>query len=104
MQAPTCENRVNAGLLCVSALTAAYNRPDLSSQQTMRVAVIDDDSGFVTVLAKRTEAAGWQQRQVGSAIPAGELVAMKLNALLLDPAVLGEEAWDYIERVCGMLH
>jgi DNA-binding response OmpR family regulator len=28
---------------------------------------------------------------------------MKLNALLLDPAVLGTEGWDYLERVCGML-
>jgi two-component system response regulator RegX3 len=87
----------------LSALPDAYNRPDLSPQQTIRLAVIDDDSGFVTVLAKRTEAAGWQQRQVSSAIPPEELVAMKLNALLLDPTVLGEESWDYIERVCGML-
>jgi DNA-binding response OmpR family regulator len=76
---------------------------DLSSQQTIRLAVIDDDSGFLTVLAKRTEAAGWQQRQGSGAIPLEELVAMKLNALLLDPTVLGEEAWAYIERVCGML-
>ena len=28
---------------------------------------------------------------------------MKLNALLVDPAVLGEGAWSYLERVCGML-
>ena len=28
---------------------------------------------------------------------------MKLNALLLDPAVLGDEGWAYLERVCGML-
>src|SRR4051812_13567067 len=28
---------------------------------------------------------------------------MKLNAILLDPAVLGDEGWAYIERVCGML-
>ena len=28
---------------------------------------------------------------------------MKLNALLLDPAVLGEDGWGYLERVCGML-
>ncbi len=76
---------------------------DLTSPQTIRLAVIDDDSGFVTVLAKRTEAAGWQQRQVGSAIPPEELVAMKLNALLLDPTVLGDDGWSYIERVCGML-
>jgi DNA-binding response OmpR family regulator len=75
----------------------------LTSRQTTRLAVIDDDSGFVTVLAKRTEAAGWQQRVLSSAIPPEELVAMKLNALLLDLAVLGDEAWDYLERVCELL-
>jgi DNA-binding response OmpR family regulator len=75
----------------------------LSQQQTIRLAVVDDDSGFVTVLAKRIEAAGWQHRQIASAVPPEELVAMKLNALLIDPAVLGEESWSYLERVCGML-
>jgi len=75
----------------------------LSCPQTIRLAVIDDDSGFVTVLAKRTQAAGWQQRQVASAIPPEELIAMKLNAILIDPAVLGDESWTYIERVGGML-
>ena len=95
---------MNAGLFGVPPPLPTHTiDEDLSSQQTIRLAVIDDDSGFVTVLAKRTEAAGWQQRQVPSAIPPEELVAMKLNALLLDPAVLGDEGWAYIERVCGML-
>jgi DNA-binding response OmpR family regulator len=75
----------------------------VTQQQTIRLAVIDDDSGFVTVLAKRIEATGWQHRQVASVIPPEELVAMKLNALLVDPAVLGDEGWSYLERVCGML-
>jgi DNA-binding response OmpR family regulator len=75
----------------------------VNTQQTIRLAVIDDDSGFVTVLSKRTQAAGWQQRTLGGGIPPEELVAMKLNALLLDPAVIGEEGWSYLERVCGML-
>jgi DNA-binding response OmpR family regulator len=75
----------------------------LNSSQTIRLAVLDNDSGFVTVLGKRTEAAGWQQRNVASAIPPEELVRMKLNALLLDPTLLGDEAWSYLERVCGML-
>jgi DNA-binding response OmpR family regulator len=75
----------------------------LTSQQTTRLAVIDDDSGFVTVLSKRTEAAGWQQRVLSSAIPLDELVAMKLNALLLDMEVLGDEAWEYLGRVCESL-
>jgi DNA-binding response OmpR family regulator len=75
----------------------------MAELQKIRLAVIDDDSGFVTVLSKRTQAAGWQQRTLGGAIPPEELVAMKLNALLLDPVVLGEQGWDYLERVCGML-
>jgi len=75
----------------------------MNSTQTIRLAVIDTDSGFVTVLAKRAEAAGWQLRQTSGAVPPQELVAMKLNALLLDPALLGDEGWSYLERVCGML-
>jgi DNA-binding response OmpR family regulator len=75
----------------------------LNSQQTIRLAIIDTDSGFVTVLAKRADAAGWQLRQAASVVPPEELVAMKLNALMIDPALLGEEGWNYLERVCGML-
>jgi DNA-binding response OmpR family regulator len=75
----------------------------LNPQQTIRLAVIDNDSGFVTVLAKRADAAGWQLRVGSSAIPPEELVAMKLNALLLDPALLGDEGWTYLERVCALL-
>jgi DNA-binding response OmpR family regulator len=75
----------------------------MNPQQTIRLAVIDTDSGFVTVLSKRAEAAGWQLRLAASAVPPEELVAMKLNAVLVDPAVLGEDGWGYLERVCGML-
>ena len=74
-----------------------------SQPHTLRLAAIDDDSGFLTVLAKRTEAAGWQLRATAGPIPPEELVAMKLNALLVDPAVLGDDPWGYLEQVCGML-
>ena len=65
--------------------------------------MIDTDSGFVTVLSKRAEAAGWLLRTSGGAVPPDQLVAMKLSALLVDPAVLGEEAWRYLDRVCTLL-
>ena len=70
---------------------------------TIRLAVIDTDSGFLTVLGKRLEGAGWEHRVFSSNVPVEELVAMKLNALLVDPAVLGDEGWAYLERICGML-
>jgi DNA-binding response OmpR family regulator len=65
--------------------------------------VIDTDSGFVTVLSKRAEAAGWLLRTSGGAVPPDQLVAMKLNALLIDPTVLGDEAWRYLDRLCELL-
>jgi DNA-binding response OmpR family regulator len=40
---------------------------------------------------------------LSSPVPPEELVAMKLNALVVDIAILGDGGWDYLERVCGML-
>ncbi len=69
----------------------------------VRLAVIDDDSGFLRVLTRRFDAGGWEHRIHSSTIPSEELVAMKLNALVIDLAVLGPLAWDFLEDVCGML-
>jgi DNA-binding response OmpR family regulator len=70
---------------------------------TLRLAVIDTDSGFIRVLTKRLDAAGWECRVMSSGVPTDELVAMKLNALLVDISVLGTEGWSFLEKVCGML-
>jgi DNA-binding response OmpR family regulator len=74
-----------------------------SQSDTIRLAVIDTDSGFVTVLLKRLDAAAWQHRLLATPVPPEELLAMKLNALLVDLSALGSDSWDYLERVCGML-
>ncbi len=70
---------------------------------TLRVAVIDDDSGFLRVLEKRLEGAGYELRVLPGPVPAEELAAMKLNALVVDPSVLGPHTWDFVQRVCAML-
>jgi len=69
----------------------------------LRVAVIDTDSGFIRVLSNRMDSAGWQYRVLASSVPPEELVAMKINAVLLDPDVVGEDGWGYLERICGLL-
>jgi hypothetical protein len=78
-------------------------RPRSAYNPAIRIAVIDTDSGFVTVLAKRAEVAGWELSRSTGPVPPRDLVAMKLNALLIDPAVLGDEVWSYLERVSSML-
>ena len=70
---------------------------------TVRLAVIDTDSGFVRVLTRRLEAAGWEHRVLTSTVPLDELVAMKLNALVVDPGALGPVGWEYLERVSESL-
>jgi DNA-binding response OmpR family regulator len=74
-----------------------------SQHGTVRLAVIDNDSGFLHVLGRRFDAAGWEYRVHSSNVPPDELVAMKLNAVLVDLAVLGPLGWEFLERVCGML-
>ena len=73
----------------------------MSNQAGIRLAVIDRDSAFLTVLAKRLEGAGWEHRVFGGSVPVEELVSMKLNALLVDLSILGPDGWEFLERVCG---
>jgi DNA-binding response OmpR family regulator len=68
-----------------------------------RIAVLDSDSGFVQVLTKRLEAAGWQFRVLASPVPLDVLVSMRLNAVVVDLAVLGPAAWTYLEKLCARL-
>src|SRR4051795_8496005 len=66
----------------------------------LRLAVIDTDSGFVQVLTKRMAAMGWEYRTLGSPVPPHELVAMRINCLVVDLELLGHGAWEFLERVC----
>ena len=65
----------------------------------IRLAVIDTDSGFVRVLAKRLEGMGWNFRTLAAPVPPEELVSMRLNALVIDLSLLGPRAWEYLGRV-----
>ena len=69
----------------------------------LRIAVLDTDSGYLQVLGKRLERLGWEHRVVASPVPVDTLVAMRLNAIILDLAVLGPQGWDYLETLCNRL-
>ena len=71
----------------------------LSAERSVRVAVIDSDSGFVQVLSKRMTDMGWRYRTLASPVPPEELVAMRINCLVIDLALLGPRAWEFLERV-----
>jgi DNA-binding response OmpR family regulator len=69
----------------------------------LRIAVLDRDSGFIQVLSKRLDRLGWEHRVLGSPVPADAVVAMRLSALVVDLAILGPQAWTWLERLCDAL-
>ncbi len=81
------------------AASAAAQR----ANSRLRLAVIDRDPGFMQVLSNRLDALGWELRGLSSAVTVDALVGMRLNALMVDLAVLGPGSWEYLERVCGRL-
>lgn len=83
--------------------TSAAPEGTASSPATLRIAVLDRDSGFIQVLSKRLDRVGWEHRVLASPVPADAVVAMRLSALVVDLAVLGPQAWEWLERVCEAL-
>jgi DNA-binding response OmpR family regulator len=68
-----------------------------------RLAVLDRDSGFLQVLGKRLDRLGWEHRVLAGAVPAEALVSMRAGALVVDLAVLGPDAWAWLERTSSAL-
>jgi DNA-binding response OmpR family regulator len=69
-------------------------------QNRLRLAVLDRDPGFMQVLSKRLDALGCEYRPLASALGPDGLVQMRLNALVVDLAILGPSGWSYLEEVC----
>jgi DNA-binding response OmpR family regulator len=65
-----------------------------------RIAVLDSDSGFLVVLAKRLQREEWEHRVLTPKATPARIVAMEIDALIVDPAVLGARRWSWLERLC----
>jgi DNA-binding response OmpR family regulator len=74
-----------------------------SEQGPLRLAILDSDSGFVRVLVKRAEDLGWQYRRLEAAPRVEEFVAMRVNAVVVDLALLGNGAWDFLDKLSSAL-
>jgi DNA-binding response OmpR family regulator len=66
----------------------------------LRIALIDDDSGMITVLDRRFAANRWDSRVIAYAADPDQLSALKLHALIVNPAITG---LGYIEWVADRL-
>lgn len=72
-------------------------------ETAMRIAVLDRDTGFIQVLSKRLDRLGLEHRIVSGPVSVEGIAAMRLSALVVDLTVLGPQAWEWLERLCGTL-
>ncbi len=77
--------------------------PQQRAHNRLRLAVIDRDPGFMQVLSNRLDTLGWDHRSLSNPVTPDTLVAMRLNALVVDVTILGPGSWEYLERVCARL-
>ncbi len=63
---------------------------------TVRLAVIDDDSGLLTLLERRFRALRWEWQVVPYPAGSDQLAAMRLHAVIINPSLTG---LDYLERL-----
>jgi DNA-binding response OmpR family regulator len=66
----------------------------------LSVAILDSDSGFMVVLAKRLERLGWRHRVLSTRVTAKTLVSMEADVLIVDLAILGPKRWKWLARLC----
>lgn len=76
---------------------------DRSDKSPRKVVIVDDDSGFVTVLCKRLDQAAFDHVTLTALPQPAELVAMRPAAIVLNPAVLGGDQWEIIQSLCEAL-
>ncbi len=83
----------------VSGSTSAASR----QSPRLRLAVLDRDPGFLQVLGNRLGTLGGEYRALTAPATVEALVTMRLNAIVIDLAVLGPSSWEYLERTCSRL-
>lgn len=65
--------------------------------------LVDDDSGFVTVLCKRLDQAGWKHIVLGALPAQHDLLAMQPSVVVVNPTLLGPSAWDQLQELADSL-
>jgi DNA-binding response OmpR family regulator len=66
----------------------------------IRIAIVDTDRSLLGPLAARLDALAWPHRLLASPVPTDTLIALRLDAIVVDLAVLGPQGWTYLDQIC----
>jgi len=65
-----------------------------------KVAVLDSDSGFLVVLSKRLEVAGWEQEILRRRLSGKKAAELDADALIVDVAMIGAGSLKWLKSFC----
>jgi DNA-binding response OmpR family regulator len=88
-------DQVEMGALRPEGITHTIERP----VGRPRVAIVDSDRSFVQVLLNRVDRLGWQAIVHDSVPQEAELLSERLSAIVIDPAVMQIDPFEFIERI-----
>jgi DNA-binding response OmpR family regulator len=75
-------------------------RAEGPERQALRIAILDRDSGFLMVLAKRMERHGWTHQVLPARVSAKTLASIEVDTLIVDLAIIGAQRWRWLGRLC----
>jgi DNA-binding response OmpR family regulator len=68
----------------------------------LRIAILDRDSGFLLVLAKRLQRPDWQHRILSPRTSTKALAAAEVDVLIVDLALLAARRWTWLSDICSL--
>lgn len=90
-----------AGHAPANAILAPAGRgAEASEQGPVRLAILDRDSGFVAVLLKRVQEAGWHSSLLPAGISAKRLAKLDVDVLVVDPPAADPTRWAWLGTLC----
>ncbi|HXP98961.1 MAG TPA: response regulator transcription factor [Solirubrobacteraceae bacterium] len=75
----------------------------LALPDPLRLAVLDDDRGFVTTLKRTLEQLDWKSHVLAQPVSSWALGRMKLHVLVLDTAAVGDDWLEWVGQVAEEL-
>ena len=92
---------INGGQDAVRSAKAAAEALASPPAPRHRAAIVDSDSGFVVVLERRLQGAGWQAEVLPKKTSLKRVEALDVEVVVVDPSMLGDGRMKWLSALCA---
>jgi DNA-binding response OmpR family regulator len=76
---------------------------DVGGREPVRLMILDRDHELIQALSVRAARRGWESHVLGKTTTRRLLARMKIDVLLIDPAIVDSDPWEWLEGVVSGL-